>query len=165
MFWEIQGIFPKRQNDIAEKLGVIVAEELLSFDDIKERFKELEDIDSIKRIIETKMDDFLENEVPQSAPLIYLMVGNKTKDKIKTYVLAEVEKTIPDVIAHYIQKVESNIDIRQLVYDKVANFSSEKLESIVFAILKKEFKFIEIIGAILGFIIGLIQVGIVLLQS
>ena len=57
----------------------------------------------------------------------------------------------------YIAKAEKNLDIEQIVYNKVCNFSNEKLEQILFAILSKEFRFIELVGGVLGFLIGLVQ--------
>jgi uncharacterized membrane protein YheB (UPF0754 family) len=51
------------------------------------------------------------------------------------------------------------------VVEKVAGFSSDKLESILMAIMAKEFRFVEIIGAVLGFLIGLLQVAITVLAS
>jgi uncharacterized membrane protein YheB (UPF0754 family) len=59
--------------------------------------------------------------------------------------------------------LEENIDVEKLVREKVEAFSSDKLEQILFAIMKKEFRFIEIIGAVLGFIIGCFQVSLTLL--
>jgi uncharacterized membrane protein YheB (UPF0754 family) len=44
------------------------------------------------------------------------------------------------------------------VTQKVAGFSSDKLEQILIAIMSKEFRFVEIIGGVLGFLIGLLQV-------
>ncbi|HNF52023.1 MAG TPA: DUF445 family protein, partial [Chitinophagales bacterium] len=40
---------------------------------------------------------------------------------------------------------------------KVNNFSDEKLEQLLLDITAKEFTFIEIIGGVLGFVIGIIQ--------
>jgi uncharacterized membrane protein YheB (UPF0754 family) len=44
-----------------------------------------------------------------------------------------------------------------LVRNKVANFSDEKLEQLLLDITAREFTFIEFVGGILGFIIGIIQ--------
>jgi uncharacterized membrane protein YheB (UPF0754 family) len=41
---------------------------------------------------------------------------------------------------------------------KVSAFSSDKLEETLFQIMSKEFRFVEIIGAVIGFIIGIVQV-------
>ena len=40
----------------------------------------------------------------------------------------------------------------------------DKLEEVLNNIMSKEFRFVEVIGAVLGFIIGLLQVLITLLQ-
>ena len=50
-----------------------------------------------------------------------------------------------------------------MVTEKVAHFSSDKLEEILVSIMKKEFRFVEIIGAVLGFVIGMLQVLITIL--
>ena len=51
------------------------------------------------------------------------------------------------------------VDIEKMVTDKVSNFSSDKLEDLLQSVMSKEFRFIEIIGGVLGFVIGLIQMG------
>jgi len=44
----------------------------------------------------------------------------------------------------------------------VSSFSSDKLEEILQSVMSKEFRFIEVIGGVLGFVIGLIQMGLAL---
>ena len=51
------------------------------------------------------------------------------------------------------------MNVEKLVRDKVSAFSSDKLEEILLGIMRREFRFIEGVGAILGFLIGLVQVG------
>jgi len=79
------------------------------------------------------------------------------KNKIKTTLLDEISDILPGIIDSYAEKLKSEIDVKAIVYDKVVNFSSDKLEDILYSIMKKEFKFIELLGGVLGFIIGLIQ--------
>ena len=52
----------------------------------------------------------------------------------------------------------SQLDLEQIVIEKVAGFSSDKLEQILNSIMAKEFRFVEIIGGVLGFLIGLLQI-------
>jgi uncharacterized membrane protein YheB (UPF0754 family) len=63
-------------------------------------------------------------------------------------------------MASYMDKLKHQLDLESIVTEKVSNFSSDKLEEILQAIMSKEFRFIEVIGAVLGFLIGLIQVFI-----
>ena len=59
----------------------------------------------------------------------------------------------------FISHLEKNMNVEKLVRDKVSAFSSDKLEEILLGIMRREFRFIEGVGAILGFLIGLVQVG------
>ncbi len=52
------------------------------------------------------------------------------------------------------------MDVETIVREKVEDFSSDKLEEMLLGILKREFRFIECVGAVLGFLIGLTQLGI-----
>jgi uncharacterized membrane protein YheB (UPF0754 family) len=58
--------------------------------------------------------------------------------------------------------VESRLDFRKIVYDKIKDFEVSKLESIVFSIASRELKAIEYLGGVLGFLIGLVQVGMII---
>ena len=55
--------------------------------------------------------------------------------------------------------------MEQIVTDKVGSFSSDKLEEILNQIMSTEFRFVEIIGGVLGFLIGIVQVFLTLLTN
>jgi uncharacterized membrane protein YheB (UPF0754 family) len=65
----------------------------------------------------------------------------------------------------YMVNLQSQLDLEKIVIQKVQGFSTEKLEDILQQIMSKEFRFVEVIGAVLGFIIGLLQVAITLLTT
>lgn len=161
---EIQGIFPKRQKELAEKIGRLVAQELLSFEDLKERFKQPQHMEGMKVLIEQKIDEFLTFKFPEYYPFLSRFVTTKVKADFKGHALKEIDDAIPEVVDKYIQKTEENIDIEGIVRQKVVEFSTDKLEQILHDILQKEFRFIELVGAALGFLIGVIQVGLVLIS-
>ncbi len=52
-----QGIFPKRQAQFAEKLGKLVADELLSFKDIEQKITSPENLSSVMPYIENHIDE------------------------------------------------------------------------------------------------------------
>lgn len=161
LFMTVQGIFPKRQQAIAERLGNIVAEELLSFDDIKSRINNPDNIKEIEVLIDVKLEDYLKNDFPKEYPMLALLMGPSQRAKIKKSVLGKVSAMAPEAINKYLDKLESSLDIKQIVEEKVAAFSPAKLEDMLNQVLSKEFGFIERVGAFLGFMIGLVQVLII----
>ncbi|MBK21080.1 MAG: DUF445 domain-containing protein [Flavobacteriales bacterium] len=156
LLFKVQGVFPKRQKAMAEKLGHIVASELFSIDDVVEKMKSL-DNSEVFGFVEQKIDDFINAKLPSSMPMLAMFLNDDLKNKIKTTLLQEISQVIPGVIDSYAKKLKNEIDVKAIVYEKVVNFSSDKLEDILYSIMRKEFKFIELLGGILGFIIGLIQ--------
>lgn len=162
--FSVQGIFPKRQSVLAERLGKIVSTELFSFNDIKDRFTSTSTAMEINNVLDEKLEDFIEVKIKTAMPMLAMFLNKETKSKIKDTLHQEFQHILPDILNKYSEKLEKDIDVESIVYQKVAAFSSDKLEEILFSIMKKEFKFIEILGGVLGFIIGIIQLLIIQLQ-
>lgn len=161
--YTLQGIFPKNQKQVAEKIGKMVAEELLSSEDLKEKLNNPENILSIKELVEVKIDYYLNVSFPKNYPITSALVGDKRKTKFKETVMTEVDESVPSMIDHYLSNIEERFNVENIIKEKVNNLSPERLEDLLMTLLKREFKFIEYIGAIIGFIIGWIQVAMVML--
>lgn len=159
-----QGIFPKRQKQFAEKLGKLVSAELLSFGDIEEKITHPENLKKIMPLIEGHIDGFLRVKLAQQMPMISMFIGDKTIAELKTVFTAELELLFPVIMKNYMGSLQQELDLEKIVIEKVAGFSSDKLEDILNGIMAKEFRFVEIIGGVLGFVIGLLQVLITWLQ-
>lgn len=158
LFITFQGVFPKRQRQFAEKLGKLVSTELLSFREIEEKIVNPDNIKKLMPFVESKVDDFLRNKLSDAFPIISMFIGESTINQLKTVFMAELEVIFPEMIAAYMKNLESQLDLEKIVTEKVYGFSSDKMEAILNQIMTKEFKFIEVIGCILGFIIGIVQV-------
>jgi uncharacterized membrane protein YheB (UPF0754 family) len=152
------GIFPKRQLQFATKLGSIVAKELISFDDIATKINSPETTKKIIPIVEEKVDHFIKTKLSEELPLLSMFINGKTMENIKKGIVDEVETMFPIVISQMTANMKQDLDVEKIVTDKVSQFSSDKLEEILFSIMSKEFKFVEIIGGVLGFIIGILQI-------
>lgn len=154
----IQGIFPKRQQQFAQKLGVLVATELLHFNDIASKLKDPKQLESVTPYIEEHIDTFLRVKLQEKLPVVSMFIGDSTIGKLKEGMMEEINGLLPEVIGKYADNLSEKLDVERMVTEKVANFSSDKLEEILTAIMSKEFRFVEIIGGVLGFIIGIVQI-------
>lgn len=161
----IQGIFPKRQQQFAEKLGKLVGQELLSFAEIEAQLTAQENLTKLSPVVEQHLDNFLRNKLSAEMPVISAFIGEKTIQKLKAVFLEEMNLLFPDLMKKYAQHLEDDLDLERIVTEKVAGFSSEKLEDLLYQIMSKEFRFVELVGAVLGFLIGILQVGLTLLTQ
>lgn len=159
------GIFPKRQKQFAEKLGSLVSNELVSFSDIEQKITSPANLKKIMPFVEEHVDVFLREKLGDQMPMLKMFIGDKIVDQMKEIFLKELEELFPVIMKNYMKNLQSDLDLEAIVVKKVSEFSSDKLESILYQIMTKEFRFIEIIGAVLGFFIGLIQVVITVLAG
>lgn len=159
------GIFPKRQQQFAEKLGKMVSAELISFQEIEEKITNSSNLEKVLPFIEERIDDFLRRKLSEVFPIISMFIGDSTISQLKTVFMEELKVIFPEMIRKYMKNLESEMDLEQMVTTKVAKFSSEKMESILVQIMSKEFRFVEIIGGVLGFLIGILQIMITIITS
>ncbi len=153
----VQGIFPKRQAALAEKLGELVQNELVCASDITDMLRDPEVARKFDGIVGEFLDRMLRENLVKAIPMASMFLNEEMLTKIKNKLTPELEKLIPEILEKASHDLEDRFDVKALVQEKVTQFSTDKLESILFAIMQKEFKFIELVGGVLGFAIGLFQ--------
>ena len=155
-----QGIFPKRQLQFAEKLGKLISNELVSFSDIEQKVTDPDNLNKIMPVVEEHIEYFLKEKLKDKMPMIAMFLGEQTIAQFKGVFIEELQELFPIIMKNYMATLQTDLDLEQIVIEKVRNFSSDKFENILNQIMAKEFKFIELIGAVLGFLIGILQVAI-----
>ena len=154
---EILGLIPKRKKEIAENIGQVVANELVSIDDIiHDAFTE-EDKAKLTTYVQDKIKNII-NEKLNFIPAPFKMI---ITPKIDSIIDEEVSPAINELSDDMISKIKDRVEIETIVTEKINDLDLLELERIITSVAKKELKHIEILGLILGLVIGLIQ-GIVI---
>ncbi|AVQ20218.1 hypothetical protein A2U10_08760 [Fusobacterium necrophorum subsp. funduliforme] len=155
--FRIQGVIPKRKKDIGSGIARVVEQELLSLRELLEQM----DTELIFRNIEKRMDEYLEEnlekEIQKAFPFAAMFLGKDSLEKIKALVKQGVLSRKEEICSAFTSHLEENIDIQKMISDKIASFSFQKVEEIIFSLAKKELKHIEWVGAVLGAVIGGLQ--------
>lgn len=152
--YKLQGLIPKRQRELSSSIGQVVEDELISIEDL---------------IAIVKSEDFLD-KLSQSA---FISIKARIFEKFPGFIPAGLRSAISEVISDQIRLempdiirdsldsfahlLKDKVSLKEIVEEKVNNFSLIRLEEIIYAVVKKELRHIEILGGFLGFIIGLIQ--------
>ena len=161
--FKIQGLIPKRKAEIGSGIASIIQNELISVKDVISNIDREEFSKRLNSLIDDVLDKNLKKKVKEKFPLLQIFftdkvakdVGNTIKD-----IVMENQEKIFEIFSNY---AEENIDFEVIISDKISNFSLDKLEEIITLLAKKELKHIEIIGAILGMLIGAVQYLITLI--
>jgi uncharacterized membrane protein YheB (UPF0754 family) len=155
-----QGVFPKRQHALAEKLGQLVADELFSISDVSAKIKEFASSDEAMNEVGKRIEMTIRNKLVQAFPMLAMFLSDEMVEKVTGLFKNELKDFLSATSQGMGEKLEENLNVQEMVKERVNAFSSEKLEELLNQLMKKEFKFIELVGAILGFFIGCIQLGI-----
>ena len=161
--FKIQGLIPKRKAEIGTGIASIIQNELISVKDVISNIDREEFSKRLNKLIDEVLNKNLKRKVKEKFPLLQVFFTDKVaKDignAIKSIIMENQEK-IFEIFSNY---AEENIDFEIIISDKISNFSLDKLEEIITLLAKKELKHIEVIGAVLGMIIGAIQYLITLI--
>ena len=156
----LQGVFPKRQKQLALKLGTLVSEELLSMEQITEKIKAHATSDETMDAIGKRIEMTIREKLVHAFPMLSMFLSDDMVEKVTNLFRKELKDFLSQSVDELSTKLENNLDISEVVREKVEDFSSDKVEDLLFNLMKKEFKFIEIAGAVLGFGIGCVQVAL-----
>ncbi len=152
----LQGVIPKRQNELALMAGQLSAS-LLPVKEIEEKITNPENVKKIMPQAEAHIDEFLRVKLVKSMPVVGMFVGDKTINNLKALFMAELEQLFPEIMKNYMGRLQEDFDVAQMVTEKLAAYPSAEIEKAAVEMLKAEFTKIKLTGALLGLLIGLLQ--------
>ncbi|MBL7661249.1 DUF445 family protein [bacterium] len=154
------GLVPKRQDALAASIGEVVAKELVSHEDLKSVLNSKRAHDQILRTVMLRLDQFAAEKI-SSLPMVGMFLGSGFLESIKAELAKHIEEAIPEMLEELTIHLENHLDFKTIVEEKIKKFEIIKLEDIIQRIAAKELKAIEYWGGVLGFLVGLIQVAVV----
>lgn len=160
--FKIQGLIPKRRAEIGIGIADVIQNELISIKDVIANIDREEFSKRLNDLIDDVLEKNLKTKVKEKFPVMQMFFSDKmAKDVSNTIkgIVMENQEKIFEIFSNY---AEENIDFSTIITDKISNFSLDKLEEIINGLAKKELKHIEVIGAVLGAFIGLVQYFITL---
>ncbi|MGA1844233.1 MAG: DUF445 domain-containing protein [bacterium] len=159
----IQGLIPKRKDEIATRIGHTISRHLITHKDILDAIKNNVDQDSLRAMLDEKLDEFINGETSVFNQFVLSLITKDRKTKIKNIICNELVELLPNIGEKFASTMEKNLDIKGMITKRVNSFDLRELEKMILEISSRELKAIELYGGVLGFMIGIVQVMIILL--
>ncbi len=157
--FKIQGLLPRRQADLADRISEAISREFLKEEDILGFLKKVDPAKAMRQLILEKWEEKV-GEILSSMPIISMFVSADKLTKIRDKV-ADVFSTEADKYTELlVQSLESKIDLRDTIKRNILSFDVQRLNTIIEEIGYKEFNEIALVGLVLGIIIGVVQAGV-----
>lgn len=155
--FKIQGLIPKRKNEIGKGIAEVIENELISVKDVLNHLDSEEITEKLENLIDEIMNKNLKTKIKELFPFMQLFLTDNVLNEIKKTIKDIVLENKDSILEFFSNYIEEKVNFIQIVEKKISDFSLEKTEEIIFSLAKKELKHIELIGAILGAVIGFFQ--------
>lgn len=152
--YRIQGLIPKRRDELALNVGQVIGNELLSLDDVFDKINENgvkeKIVNSVIETIYCRLDERIPSLVPVTVKNVFL---NLVEDILNKETPIMINRFLLDLS----DKMKDEIDFSEMIREKINAYDLHELERVILLIASRELKHIEILGAFLGFSIGTVQ--------
>ncbi len=158
IFFKLQGVIPKKKHEIGQRIATVLKNKVISMTDILKSMDKKSLSTDFEKAIDTILADKIKVEIKKEFPMLAMFLNDsiieKINNSIKNIFLSNQDKIVEILFT----TLEKNVDIEKIIIANVDAFSLDELEDAVMTLAKNELKHIEIIGAVLGAIIGIVQV-------
>ncbi len=149
-------ILHRRQPELAVNLGRYVSKEFISFDQVEQKITHPDNIRKILPHVEQHIDEFLRQRLKEVFPMISMFIGDKTINQLKSVFMQELERLFPILMKNYMNNLKQDLDLEKMVTDRLLAISPGQLQVMIYQNMSKEFRLVEIMGAVSGLLIGLL---------
>lgn len=156
----IQGLLPMRKAELARSIGHTVERELLPPETLLRRVEEMK----LKEKIETAFSGIVQERLAEKLKVIPASLRQGIINYLHDLSTAELDRHLDRFIIQLQENFVNESNLGKIVEEQINQFEVDRLEELVFRIVAKELKHIEILGGVLGFIIGLIQAFAIMLM-
>ena len=154
LFFTFQGVFPKRKDIMAISLADTIEKELLSKEVILDKILNEDNLENLKKQILDALLVKLSDKIPS---MVRMFLGGNVDQMMKDFFDKEGDALFTELIDKFKEVGLESLNIREIVIDRINELDFIEFEKIIFGLMSRELKHIEIIGLILGSLIGIIQ--------
>ncbi|MBC7850259.1 MAG: DUF445 domain-containing protein [Chitinophagaceae bacterium] len=151
-------VIPNQQRAFAAQIGKLAAEQLVSFKALEEKIAGPESIGKIMPVIEGHIDHFLRHKLSKAMPVISMFIGDKTINQLKEVFMKELNVIFPETMKSYVQNLETDLDIEQLVSDKIGSFPVGQIQDMLLTKLSRPINKFKIATALFAALISILNV-------
>jgi uncharacterized membrane protein YheB (UPF0754 family) len=160
--FEWQGLFIKRRAEVAAQYGELIAQEILTPRNIMDAVLRGPLSDRLFGMVQKQVRRVVDEQAGLAKPLVVFAVGTARYQEMKEVVARKVMERLPDTMRHIEKYAGDAMDIRNTLVSKMQQLTNDEFEGILRpAFRQDEWKLITV-GAALGFLVGELQVHIML---
>lgn len=154
--WQLQGLLPRRQADIARNVGQAIEKELLTATDLAEQMENPEICQQLLMMVSKLTEQEVVQRLPKYLPL-------PLRNYLVNYLTGWTNAKSRELVDKLIRSITTNLsqlDIGSLIQCRLNSLPLQELEALSWELAGRELRYIEYAGGVLGGVIGLLQAAV-----
>jgi uncharacterized membrane protein YheB (UPF0754 family) len=160
-FIRFQGLLHAQRDKITRDYAKILADDLFSPEVLFDGLIQGPGADKLFAMVGKQVDAAIDAQAGIAAPVLVLAVGTQRYRALKDRVSKQVLERLPSTLLEAQDYATSVIDLEATIVDKMNQLTNEEYESILRPVFKDDEPLMIAVGAILGGIVGEIQVQLI----
>ncbi len=158
--FSVQGLFLKRQPEVAEVYADIIADDIVTVGNMAEDLLHGPSSDRTRQMIEDALRPAIDNAVGRARPAVRVAVGAREYDQIRSSVAAEAaDHTMAPLADPDFARAQSH-GIRKFVAARMREMDAADFSEMLRTAMREDEWLLYLHGAVLGFGAGLIHLAI-----
>ncbi|RJS91954.1 DUF445 domain-containing protein [Salinisphaera sp. Q1T1-3] len=159
--WRIQGLFFRRQSEVAEDYGRLVAERVLTPGALIEELLHGPYADKLHAMVRAEVDQAIDEALAVSRPGVGWTLGALDYEQIKAEAEAETIARMPDVVANAEPYLRRVLRIRETLTERLRGLTPHQFEAMLRPAFEEDEWILVAVGAALGMAVGWFQLIVV----
>lgn len=157
LFWKIQGLFIKRQNEVSSEYAKIVSGHIINSQNIYNEMIYGPSVDKLVKLVQVHVKRALDISAGYTKPIIQIIVGPQKYLQVKKKLVKRFVFALPGPIKKSFDYTERALDMENLLRTRLQALSPEEFEGILRPAFQEEELKLILVGAALGALAGFIQ--------
>lgn len=157
-----QGLFIKRQNEVAADYAALISKQLLTS---RHMMEELFSGTHSARVIDL-VNRHVKQEIDMQAgvirPLVVYAIGGEKYQNMKSQVAERIMQQLPETMKYVESYAEDAMNIRSTLIERMQKLTPSEFEGMLRPAFKEDEWALIAVGAVLGFVVGELQIQFML---
>lgn len=157
-----QGLFLRRQQSVAVEYGSLLVEHVLTVRNLITHALNGPLADQLMQLVARHVSALVDEQAGIAKPLVVYSVGGAEYRRIKQDVSVRLMKQLPYALLAVEGYAEQAMDVRATLVEKLKLMTPEEFEGVLRPVFQQDESKLIMVGAVLGFLVGELQVHLML---
>lgn len=162
MGFTFQGLFLKRQKEVAADYAALISKQLLTPSNMMEELFRGAFSDRIMELVHKNVKRLVDEQAGVARPLVVYAVGSQRYIEMKNTVADRILEKMPETMKHVEAYAEDAMDVRNTLVSRMQELTPQEFEGMLRPAFKEDEWSLIAVGAVLGFLVGEAQIQFML---